>query len=127
MRILGVTRKRPPATGGFTRKIQLIANANGLPMKAEISGGEVSDHKGFDLLRIDPLNGLKVAIADEGCNSDHVRGIFAANGGSPVIAARANRKAPEPVDRITCALRNLVERRFGNHLDECSIHLPVNE
>jgi hypothetical protein len=31
--------------GGFTTKIHLITNAHGLPMNAEISGGEVSDYK----------------------------------------------------------------------------------
>ena len=42
-------------------------------MKAEISGGEVSDYKGFDLLRDDPLQPPKVFIADKGCDSNYVR------------------------------------------------------
>ena len=79
-------------------------------MKAEITGGEVSDYKGFDLLRVDPLPVPKVFIADKGYDSNHIRCAIASEGGTPVIPARANRKAQEPVDRITYALQNRVER-----------------
>lgn len=82
-------------------------------MKAKVSGGEVSDYKGFDLLRVDPLPAPKVLIADKGYDSNHIRDATAAEGGTPVIPTRANRKAPEPIDRITYALRNHVERCFN--------------
>ena len=36
--------------GGFTTRIHLIANAHGLPVWAKITGEEVSDFKGFDIL-----------------------------------------------------------------------------
>ena len=98
---------------GFTTKIHLIANAHGLPMKAEISGGEVFDYKGFDLLRVDPLLVSKVFIADKGYDSNHIRDAIAAEGGMPVIPARASRKVPKPVDRIRYVLRNHVERCFN--------------
>ena len=92
-------------------------------MKAEISGGEVSDYKGFDLLRVDPLPVPKVFIADKGYDSNHIRDAIAAQGGTPVIPARANRKASEPVDRITYALRNHVERCFNKM--KCSRRLAT--
>lgn len=92
-------------------------------MKAEISGGEVSDYKGFDLLRVDPLPAPKVFIADKGYDSNHIRDAIAAEGGTPVIPARANRKAPEPIDRITYALRNHVERCFNKM--KCSRRLAT--
>lgn len=109
--------------GGFTTKIHLIANAHGLPMKAEISGGEVSDYKGFDLLRDDPLPAPKVFIADRGYDSNHIRDVIAAEGGTSIIPARANRKTPEPIDRITYALRNHVERCFNKM--KCSRRLAT--
>ena len=92
-------------------------------MKAEISGGEVSDYKGFDLLRIDSLPAPKVFIADKGYDSNHIRETITANGGTPVIPARANRKEPTYVDRITYALRNHVERCFNKM--KCSRRLAT--
>ncbi len=109
--------------GGFTTKIHLTANAHGLPMKAEISGGEVSDYKGFDLLRIDPLPTPRVFIADKGYDANHIRDAIAAGGGTPVIPARVNRKAPEPIDCITYALRNHVELCFNKM--KCSRRLAT--
>lgn len=82
-------------------------------MMAEISGGEVSDYKGFDLLRADPLQPPKVFIADKGYDSNQIRETIASEGGTSVIPARVNRKEPEPIDRITYALRNHVERCFN--------------
>lgn len=92
-------------------------------MKVEISGGEVSDYKGFDLLRADPLKPPKVFIADKGYDSNHVRETVVSEGGTPVIPARANRKEPEPIDRITYALRNHVERCFNKM--KCSRRLAT--
>ena len=99
--------------GGFTTKIHLIANAHGLPVRAEISGGEVSDFKGFDALVDDDLPEARVFIADRGYDSDHIRSVIARRGGTPVIPGRANRKEPILVDGITYALRNRVERCFN--------------
>jgi hypothetical protein len=36
-------------------RFHLIANAHGLPIRAELSGGEVSNFKGFDALVDDDL------------------------------------------------------------------------
>ena len=98
------------AAGGVTTKIDLIANAHGLLMKAEISRGEVADNKGFDLLRVDPLAAPKVFIADKGYDSNHIRDAITIEGGTSVIPARANRNAPKP---ITNTPRNHVERCFN--------------
>lgn len=92
-------------------------------MKAEISGGEVSDYKGFDLLRVDPLPAPKVFIADKGYDSNHIRETVSNEGGTPVIPARSNRKEPEPIDGITYALRNNVERCFNRM--KCSRRLAT--
>lgn len=99
--------------GGFTTKVHLIANAHGLPVRAEVSGGEVSDFKGFDALVDDDLPEAKVFIADRGYDSDHVRGRIEQRGGTPVIPGKVNRKQPILVDGITYALRNRIERCFN--------------
>jgi transposase len=92
-------------------------------MKAEISGGEMSDYKGFDLLRENPLSPPKVFIADKGYDSNQIRETIASEGGTPVIPARSNRREPEMVDGITYALRNIVERCFNKM--KCSRRLAT--
>jgi transposase len=92
-------------------------------MKAEISGGEVSDYKGFDLLRDGSLPPSKVFIADKGYDSNHICKTVMRDGGTPVIPARSNRKEPEPIDAITYALRNHVERCFNKM--KCSRRLAT--
>eukprot|EP01036_Dinobryon_divergens_P037062 gene37062-48390_t len=82
------------AKGGLKKKIHLIANAHGLPVRAEITGGEVSDFKGFDRLVDDDLPHAKVFLADRGYDSDHIRKIITNRGGTPVIPGKANRKQP---------------------------------
>ena len=44
-----------PFKSGFMTRFHLIANAHGLPIRAELSGGEVSNFKGFDALVDDDL------------------------------------------------------------------------
>ena len=99
--------------GGFTTKIHLIANAWGLPMRAEITGGEVSDYKGFDVLMDGDLTAPKVFIADKGYDSDAVRQTVAERAGSTVISTRSNRKEQIPLDHFIHALRNQIERCFN--------------
>ena len=55
--------------GGFTTKIHLRTNAEGLPIAAEITGGEVSDYKGYDLVMDAEAPDPKVFIADKGYDS----------------------------------------------------------
>lgn len=99
--------------GGFTTKVHLIANAEGLPVRAEITGGEASDYKGFDLLVDEDLPKAEVMIADKGYDSDHVRNTIAARGATPIIPARSNRKQPVEIDRIAYRLRNHIERAIN--------------
>ena len=82
-------------------------------MKAEITGGEVSDYKGFDALLDDELPLAKVFIADKGYDLDAIRNSLEANGATPVIPGRANRKQPIQVDAFIYALRNQIERCFN--------------
>ncbi|MEM5474454.1 transposase [Hoeflea sp. AS60] len=52
--------------GCFTTKIHLIANTHGRLARAEITGGEISDIKGFDALVDSDLSEARVLIADPG-------------------------------------------------------------
>ena len=82
-------------------------------MKAEITGGEVSDYKGFDALLDDDLPQAKVMIADKGYDSDQIRDSLEERGATPIIPGRANRKKPIPIDGFIYALRNRIERCFN--------------
>lgn len=82
-------------------------------MRAEITGGEASDYKGFDALMDGDLPPPKVLIADKGYDSDAVRETVTGNGGSAVIPTRSNRKEQIPVDNFIYALRNQIERCFN--------------
>ena len=83
--------------GGFTTKIHLIANAHGLPVRAEISGGEVSDFKGFDALVDDDLPEARVFIVDRGYDSDHIRSVIVQRGGTPAVSPYATTKQPTAI------------------------------
>ena len=78
-------------------------------MKAEITGGQVSDYKGYDPVMEggpDP----KVLLADRGYDASRFRDDVAARGGTAVIPMRKTRKVQVPVHDFIHALRNLVER-----------------
>ena len=80
-------------------------------MKAEITAGQVSDYRGYDLVMDDnDLPTPKVLIADKGYDSGAIRDDVEARGGTPVIPARRTRINSEPVDGFVYALRNLIER-----------------
>ena len=103
--------------GGFTSKIHLItpiiSGAFGLPVRAEVTGGEVSDVKGFDALVDDDLPMARVFLADRGYDSDHIRATLARRGGTAIILAKSNRKEPMPHGTVTYALRNRIDRCFA--------------
>lgn len=99
--------------GGFTTKLHLRANADGLPVAAEITGGEVSDYKGYDLVMADRGPEPKVFIADKGYDADWIRDDVEARGGVAVTSARRSRTASVPADGYIYAFRNRVERCFN--------------
>ena len=99
--------------GGFTTKIHLRTNAIGLPVAAEISGGEVSDYKGYDLVIAADGPKPKVLLADRGYDSDFIREDMESRGGYAMIPTRKNRKIQIPVDGYIYALRNQIERCFN--------------
>ena len=70
-----------------------------------------------------PPPGSQSLHRDKGYDSNHIRDAIAAEGGTPVSPATANRKTTEPVDRITYALRNHVERGFNKM--KCSRRLAT--
>ncbi len=84
-----------------------------MPIAAEITGGEVSDFKGYDLILGADGPQPKVLLADKGYDADFIREDMEQRGGIAVIPTKRNRKQQIPVDGYIYALRNRVERCFN--------------
>lgn len=85
----GVGRSR----GGLTTKIHLRVNAWGLPMRADVTPGQTSDHRGFDLVMGDDLPAPAALLGDKDYDGDHIRTWAEAREAVPVIPMRRCRKA----------------------------------
>lgn len=88
-------------------------NGLGLPIAAEITAGQVSDYKGYDLVMEAPGPAAKVLLADRGYDSDAIRKDVKQRGGTAMIPGRKSRKDPIQIDDFIYALRNVVERCIG--------------
>lgn len=82
-------------------------------MRSDITPGQTSDYRGFDLVMDDSLPAPAVLLADRGYDSDKVRKTMEARNVVPVIPMRKSRKFRVVVDRALYRLRNLVERCFN--------------
>jgi transposase len=82
-------------------------------VSGEITGGGVSDYKGYDLVMQADAPSPKVLLADRGYDSNHIRTDLAARGATPMIPRRKTRKVPIPVDDFIYGLRNRVERAIN--------------
>ena len=85
----------------------------GLPVAVTLSGGQVSDVKGYAPVMDQPGPQPCVLLADKGYDADFIRNDLAARGVASVIPARRNRKVQPTIDGHIYALRNLVERCFS--------------
>ena len=88
-------------------------NGAGLPMRTEITPGQVSDYTGYDLVMADNLPQPAVLVADRGYDSDKVREDIERRDALPMIPMRKNRKVRKTVDMTIYTLRNMVERCFN--------------
>lgn len=84
-----------------------------LPVRAETTGGKVSDFKGFDAAGGYISTKNRVFLTNRGYDSDHIRTVTGLRCGTSVIPCKTNRKMPIEIDAITYALRNHVERYFN--------------
>lgn len=82
-------------------------------MRTEITPGQTSDYRGFDLVMADNLPAPSVLLADRGYDADHIRTVVEHRKALPVIPMRKSRKKRIGVDRSLYRLRNLVERCFN--------------
>jgi transposase len=84
-----------------------------LPMAIEITGGMVSDHRGYAPLMAADGPPARVPLADRGHDSDAIRRDMDDRGGVAIIPALRSRKVRESVDDQIYALRNRIARCFN--------------
>src|SRR5271155_1270838 len=99
--------------GGFSTKIHLRSNGLGLPVAVVLTGGEVSDVKGYAPVMAEPGPQPKVMLADKGYDADAILADLKGRGIAAVIPPKRNRKVQPVIDGHIYALRNLVERCFS--------------
>lgn len=85
----------------------------GLPIAFALTGGEVSDFKGYMPVMDADGPKPKVLLADKGYDADFIREDMERRGGMAMIPTKRNRLVQLPVDTAIYALRNMVERCFN--------------
>src|SRR5271156_6383867 len=99
--------------GGFSTKIHLRSNGLGLPVAVVLTGGEVSDVRGYAPVMAEPGPTPKVLLGDKGYDADAILADLEGRGIAAVIPPKRNRKVQPIIDGHLYALRNLVERCFS--------------
>ena len=82
-------------------------------MAVILTGGEVSDVKGYAPVMAEPGPEPKVLMGDKGYDADAILADLQARGVAAVIPPKRNRKVQPIIDGHLYALRNLVERCFS--------------
>lgn len=78
-----------------------------------LTGGEVSDIKGYGPVMAEPGPRPTVMLADKGYDADAILADLQARGVAAVIPPKRNRRVQPVIDGYLYALRNLVERCFS--------------
>ena len=96
--------------GGFSTKIHLRANAEGLPIGILLTPGEAHDSTAYVDLMAECDADPDVLLADRGYDSDAIRDDVRHRGGSPEIPTKRNRHIQHSVNRALYALRARIEQ-----------------
>ena len=78
-----------------------------------LTGGEVSDVKGYTPVMAESGPEPKVLLGDKGYDTDAILADLEARGAAAIIPPKRNRTIPRHIDGRLYALRNLVERCFS--------------
>jgi transposase len=85
----------------------------GLPVAVVLTGGQVSDVKGYAPVMAEPGPTPKLILGDKGYDADAILADLEAKDIAAVIPPKRNRKVQPVIDGHIYALRNLVERCFS--------------
>jgi IS5 family transposase len=84
--------------GGFSTKIHVLSDANGLPLALHLTPGQTADiAAASDLLALGEARPREL-LADKGYDADALRAELYLRGARPIIPRKSNRKAPGTLD-----------------------------
>ena len=98
--------------GGLTTKIHALVDAEGRPVRIELTAGQAGDAPMATKLLETVATGATV-LADKAYDTDGIRAFVAARGGWANIPPRITRKGTFAFSRWVYRQRNLVERFFN--------------
>src|SRR5215207_2119697 len=96
--------------GGFSTKLHLRCDANGLPLAIVLTPGQTHETRAFEALVEDMAPGTRCLIGDMGYDADRIRQELLVRGVLPVVPSNPARTTPLPLDRELYRLRNRIER-----------------
>jgi transposase len=103
--------------GGFSTKVHLRVNADGMPIAVEATPGQAHDVTAYDDLMDQRDSDPGALLADKGYDSDAIRQDLRDRGASPEIPTKRNRTVRYAVEKALYAVRARVEHCIG-HLKE---------
>ncbi len=98
--------------GGLTTKIHALVDAEGRPVRLELTAGQAGDAPAAEGL-LEELSSGATLIADRAYDTDAIRGFAAARGAWANIPPRSTRKQAFSFSDWVYRQRNLVERFFN--------------
>jgi transposase len=103
--------------GGLTSKIHALVDADGLPIRLGLTGGQAHDNRLCSTLLVSLPRDARL-LADRGYDADWIRAFVAERGAWANIPPKRNRKGPICFSPYLYRDRNLVER-FFNKIKHC--------
>jgi transposase len=98
--------------GGLTTKIHALVDAEGLPVRLQLTEGQVNDCTQAKIL-LDTLEEGTILLADKGYDTEDIRATAEKAGAFANIPAKRNRTKSFAFSPFLYRYRNLVERFFG--------------
>jgi transposase len=98
--------------GGLTTKIHALVDAEGRPVRLELTAGQAGDAPAAETL-LEELSSGATLIADRAYDTDAIRGFAAARGAWANIPPRSIRRQAFSFSGWVYRQRNLVERFFN--------------
>ncbi|MBK8971205.1 MAG: IS5 family transposase [Hahellaceae bacterium] len=102
-----------PSRAGKTSKIHMVVDAFGLPIKFEVTGGQIHDSTAADAI-IEEIPAADFVIADKGYDKESLREIIRSKGSIPMIPRKSNSKTGnDDIDWNLYGNRHLIENVFA--------------
>ena len=114
---VGSERAIGKSKGGWTTKIQTYADAMGRPVAFHLTGGNVSDYVGYEMLPDMADGRVEHLIGDRGYDSNKIRSGLEERGIQPCIPGRRNRKTEIEYDKELYKTRHRIENAFAKLKD----------